>query len=310
MADTISTIDAYIKASPKEHQALLQELRQVILKASPAETTEIIAYKMPTFRYHGNLIHFAIFKQHIGIYPGSEATTHFENELTAYKTSKGAIQLPLDKPLPKQLIRDLVKYNAARSKDKKGPNWHTHRGNWAAAEELMQKIILKTGLSREFKWGTNIYTCNGKNVIGWGGFKHFFSLWFYNGVFLEDKDKVLITASEGKTKALRQWRFTNAKDMDEKKILSYIRESIQTIKDGKEIKPEKTAVPKVSGLLKKAIDTDPALNGAFKNLTPGRQKEYIQYIDEAKQDATRLNRIEKIKPMIIAGKGLHDKYKK
>lgn len=310
MADTISTIDAYIQAAPAEHRELLSALRQLILKAAPPETTEIITYKMPTFRYHGNLIHFALAKQHLGIYPGPEAIAHFEDRFAAYKTSKGAIQLPLDKPLPKQLIRELVKYNAAKLKDKKGPNWHAHRSNWAAAEALMQEIILKTGLTREFKWGTNIYTYNGKNVIGWGGFKHFFSLWFYNGVFLEDKEKILVAASEGKTKALRQWRFTDVKDMEEKKILAYIRESIQTIQDGKEIKPGKAAAPRAAGLLKKAMEAVPQLKEAFNNLTPGRQREYIQYIAEAKLDATKRSRIEKIRPMIMAGKGLHDKYKK
>ncbi len=310
MSDTISTIDTYIKAAPKEHQSLLSALRNLIVESAPAETTETISYKMPTFRYHGNLIHFALFKHHIGLYPGTETTTRFAEKLTYYKTSKGGIQLPLDKPLPKTLIRNLVKYNADKLKGKNGPNWHINRGNWGDAEKLMLDIIADTALTPEFKWGTTIYTYKGKNVVAWGGFKNFFSIWFYNGVFLKDKEKVLVAASAGKTKSLRQWRFTDPKDMSRKKIMAYIRESIQTVKEGKEIKPAKAAAPTLSGLLKKELDKDPSFKDAFKTITPGRQREYIEYIDLAKQDTTKISRISKIKPLVMAGKGLHDKYKR
>src|SRR5690606_7299786 len=122
----------------------------------------------------------------------------------------------------------------------------------------------------------------GKNVISWGGFKNFFSVWFYNGVFLEDRDKVLINASEGKTKSLRQWRFTSVQEMDETKILAYISESIQAVKDGKEIKVQKPKYSNPEGLLKELLEQDPVSEAAFASLTPGRQKEYIDYIDEAK----------------------------
>jgi len=128
-------------------------------------------------------------------------------------------------------------------------------------------------------------------------------------VFLEDKENFLINASEGKTKALRQWRFTDVNEMDRAKIEAYIQESIQTIDDGKEIKPAKTKTIPPSGLLLEALHSDEAFHDHFKALTPGKQKEYIQYIDEAKQEKTKLSRLEKIRPMIIANKGLNDKYK-
>lgn len=312
MSKSFSTIDEYIQTVDPVRQALLQELRQLILKHAPEGTTETINYGMPTFRYHGNLVHFALFKNHVGLYPGSDAIEEFAPLLSAYKTSKGAIQLPLDKPLPEGLIKALVDFNAEKLKDKTAPNWHKNYARWEECVELMHQLIVKTAepLQKEFKWGTDIYTFNKKNVIGWGGFKDFFSLWFYNGVFLADQEKVLISASEGKTKALRQWRFTDVKDMDEKKILAYINESIQTIKDGKEIKIEKSAPKAIKGLLKDALENDANVDLAFKRLTPGKQKEYIEYIEEAKQEKTKLARIEKIKPLILGGKGLHDKYKK
>src|SRR5690606_27827644 len=125
----------------------------------------------------------------------------------------------------------------------------------------------------------------------------------YNGVFLEDRDKVLLTASEGKTKALRQWRFTSAEEIDPKKLKAYIEEAIQTVIDGKEIKTGKTAPKKVEGILKQAFDKDKNLKAAFDKLTPGKQKEYIVHIEEAKQEKTKLARLEKITPMILGGKG-------
>ncbi len=312
MSETISVIDAYIAAVDPSRQALLQELRAIIRSNAPSETTETLNYGMPTFRYNGNLMHFAAFKNHIGLYPGSEAIEAFSDELSAYKTSKGAIQLRLDQALPKDLIKRLVAFNVSKLRNKTAPNWHKRYERWDQCVELMNQLILKTSepLKKEFKWGTDIYTFQKKNVIGWGGFKEFFSLWFYNGVFLVDKDKHLISASEGKTKALRQWRFTDFKDMDESTILAYINESIQTIKDGKEIKPERGNAKSVEGIFKDYLEQDMELKSAFDQLTPGRQKEYIAYIEEAKQEKTKIARMEKIKPMIFASQGLHDKYKK
>src|SRR5690554_4933120 len=98
--------------------------------------------------------------------------------------------------------------------------------------------------------------------------------------------------------------------MDEKKILTYINESIQTIKDGKVLKPEKSTPKEVEGILKIAFDNDHQLHTAFYSLTPGKRKEYIEYIDEAKQEKTKQARLKKITTLILQGKGLHDQYKR
>lgn len=306
MSTTNSLIEQYIEGFDSEKKHILKELLLIIRKVAPSETIETISYQMPTFRYNGNLIHFAAFKNHIGLYPGPDVIQHFASELQAYKTSKGAIQIPLDKPLPKKLIESIVLYNVEKLRDKKAPTWDSYREQWILAEEVMNQIIVQTSLKKEFKWGTDIYTFQGKNVVGWGGFKSFFSIWFYNGVFLEDKEKVLISASEGKTKSLRQWRFTDVKEMNEKKILAYIQESIQTIIDGKVLQPQKSEPGKPEGILKVALQNDKVFQSSFESLTPGGKKEYIEYINEAKQEVTKQNRLEKIIPLILQGKGLHD----
>lgn len=101
-------IDNYIAAFPPETQLLLEEIRAIIHKAAP-EATEKISYAMPTFDLKGNLVHFAGYKNHIGFYPAPSGITAFQEELSKYKNSKGAVQFPLDKPLPADLITRIVK---------------------------------------------------------------------------------------------------------------------------------------------------------------------------------------------------------
>lgn len=110
-------IDAYIATFPEEVQPLLHDIRNTIKKAAP-KAEEAIKYAMPTFVLHGNLVHFAAYKNHIGFYPAPAAIIAFEKELVAYKTSKGAIQFPLDKKLPVGLITKIVKYRVAQNKEK------------------------------------------------------------------------------------------------------------------------------------------------------------------------------------------------
>lgn len=103
-----ASIDAYIEGFPKEIQDILEEIRATVKKAAP-NATETIKYDMPTFVQNGNLVHFAAFKKHIGFYPAPTGDKAFEEALKGYKTGKGSIQFPLDKPMPLELITRLVK---------------------------------------------------------------------------------------------------------------------------------------------------------------------------------------------------------
>ncbi len=180
---------------------------------------------------------------------------------------------------------------------------------WTEELENLASIINKLPLEKTIKWGAEVFTYNGKNVVSYGGFKNYFMLWFFNGVFLEDKYKVLVNAQEGKTKSLRQWRFTSIDEIDENKITEYINEAIEIEKKGLKISPDKFVAIPISEILEKEFKNDKTLKSAFEKLTPGKQKEYIVYINEAKQEATKLKRLEKIKIMILQGIGLNDKYK-
>jgi uncharacterized protein YdhG (YjbR/CyaY superfamily) len=109
-------IDEYIENFPENVQEKLQEIRKVIHNCVP-EAKEAISWGMPTFKLNGNLIHFAAFKKHIGLYPGVSPIIEFKEELANYKTSKGAIQLPLDKPTPFDLIKKIVEFRKKENSD-------------------------------------------------------------------------------------------------------------------------------------------------------------------------------------------------
>ena len=180
--------------------------------------------------------------------------------------------------------------------------------SWSVELEFLKSIIAKTELVETTKWGGPVYVLNGKNVLGIGGFKNYFTIWFFNGVFLKDEKQVLVNAQEGVTKSLRQWRFSSKNEVDEKAVLHYINEAIENEKQGKNLKPEK-GKNIVSELLQKELDADMNLAEAFLKFSPYKQKEFLEYIETAKREETKHSRIEKIKPMILENIGLNDKYK-
>lgn len=189
--------------------------------------------------------------------------------------------------------------------DKKNP-WNKNH-LWEKEIEALKSIVIKTPLIEAQKWGGIVYTHQGKNVLGIGGFKSYFGLWFFNGVFLKDEANVLVAASE-ETKALRQWRFTSLAEINEKLILRYIEEAIANEEKGLVHKPEKKAHV-ISDFFQSQIKSDTNLAAQFEKLTAFKKREYIEYIDSAKQEKTKLSRMEKIKPLILSGKGLNDKYR-
>ncbi|UFH34039.1 YdeI/OmpD-associated family protein [Flavobacterium acetivorans] len=180
--------------------------------------------------------------------------------------------------------------------------------SWSEELLLLQSIIDKTELVETTKWGGIVYVLNGKNVLGIGGFKNYFTIWFFNGVFLKDEKKVLVNAQEGVTKSLRQWRFSAKEEVNEKEVLNYILEAIENEKQGKRFKPEKKKTI-VSDFLNKELEANSNLNEYFKKFSKYKQQEFLEYIETARRDETKLSRIEKIKPMILKNIGLNDKYK-
>ncbi len=111
---TYGSIDEYILTCPPEVREKLKKLKKVIKESAPG-AEEKISYRMPAFALHGNLVYFAAFKKHIGFFPHASGVDAFKHELSDYKTSKGTVQFPLDKPLPYELISRIVKYRVAEN---------------------------------------------------------------------------------------------------------------------------------------------------------------------------------------------------
>jgi len=108
------SIDEYISQFSVEIQEILETLRNVIQESAP-DAIEKISYQIPTFHLHGNLVHFAAYKNHIGFYPTSSGIAAFIHELSEYTSSKGAVQFPLDRPVPYELISKITKFRVAEN---------------------------------------------------------------------------------------------------------------------------------------------------------------------------------------------------
>jgi uncharacterized protein YdeI (YjbR/CyaY-like superfamily) len=180
---------------------------------------------------------------------------------------------------------------------------------WGVQLRQLRDLFHKTELKEEVKWGAPNYTLNGKLIAGMAGFKNHCAIWFHQGVFLKDSNKKLINAQEGTTRGLRQWRFEEGDTVEGDLVLQYIRESIENGLAGKEIKPQQKKGVVIPTYLKATFSLNSKFENAFNKLTPGKRREYADYISNAKREATIQSRLEKIIPMILEGKGLHDKYK-
>jgi uncharacterized protein YdhG (YjbR/CyaY superfamily) len=112
------TMDEYIASFPKHVRNVLEELRRVIKESAP-KAGETINYGIPTFKLNGNLVHFAAYKNHVGFYPTPSAIEAFEKELSSFKHAKGSVQFPLDKPIPFDLVKKIVKFRVKENESKK-----------------------------------------------------------------------------------------------------------------------------------------------------------------------------------------------
>ncbi len=117
-----TTVEEYISTFPAETKKLLKEMRKAIKQAAP-DAEELISYNMPAFKQEGALVYYAGYKHHIGFYPTSSGIAVFKKEFSNYKNSKGAVQFPIDEPLPLDLVTKIVKYrvkeNVLKAKMKK-----------------------------------------------------------------------------------------------------------------------------------------------------------------------------------------------
>ncbi|GAB3414377.1 YdeI/OmpD-associated family protein [Niabella aquatica] len=179
---------------------------------------------------------------------------------------------------------------------------------WKDEFHLLRKIIRENpSLEEDYKWMHPCYTFEGKNIVLIHGFKEYCALLFHKGALLKDPENILIQQTEN-VQLARQIRFTNIEQITqlEPVIKNYIKEAITVEKSGKKVTMKTTAGHPAPEEFQKVLDQNKALNKAFYSLTPGRQKGYLLYFNQAKQSKTRQARIEKYIPKILENKGLDD----
>lgn len=179
---------------------------------------------------------------------------------------------------------------------------------WPEELEQLRRIALDCGLIETFKWSQACYTFQHNNVFIITAFKDYACISFFKGALLKDTHKVLVKPGKN-SQAARQLRFTDVKDVlnTENIIRAYIQEAIDVEKSGAKVAFKKNPEP-IPEELQQQLDSDPVLKTAFEALTPGRQRGYILHFSQPKQAKTRLSRIEKCRPKILAGEGLNEKY--
>lgn len=184
------------------------------------------------------------------------------------------------------------------------PTCKVHR--WTDILEFLRQLLLETELQEERKWGVPTYTLNGKNVVILGVFKESCVLSFLKGGLMEDPEQILERPGPNSQEG-RFIRFTQLSQAQEieGKIREYLLQAIEVERSGKK-SSSKPTLPLLPEELLQKFEEHPGLEAAFLALTPGRQRGYVIHFSEAKQSATRLNRIEKYVPKIFAGKGMLD----
>lgn len=180
--------------------------------------------------------------------------------------------------------------------------------NWPDERRKLREILLDSGLEERVKWGKLCYAWDDSNVAIIYGMKNSCAVGFFKGSLLEDEDGVLVQPGKH-SQAMRRLHFESLDEIkdSEDMIRRFTQRAIQAEKDGLEVEfTEKDNLDYPDELLD-ALDDDPELTEAFKELTPGRQRGWVLHVSDAKQSETRARRIKKARSKIIAGKGWNER---
>ena len=178
---------------------------------------------------------------------------------------------------------------------------------WKKEVEEMRKIVLECHLTEDLKWGCPCYTYEKKNIVLIHVFKEYCAFLFFKGALMKDPKKILLQQTEN-VQSARQIRFTNLTQIKElaSDLKQYIFQAVEVEESGVKVELKKTKEYAVPEELTAKFKKNPALEKAFGELTPGRQRAYMLHFSQPKQAATRESRIEKCIPHILEGKGLND----
>jgi len=179
--------------------------------------------------------------------------------------------------------------------------------HWKDEFTLLRAFILECNVQEDIKWRLPCYTNEGKNIVILQPFKEYCAVMFFKGVLLKDEQKVLHNLSEN-TQSARQIRFKDVEQIIPLKqtIIEYVNEAIELEKLGAKVEFKPTSEYDVPEEFQNFLENIPGLKDAFESLTPGRQRGYLLFFSSPKQSATKISRIQKSIPQILAGKGIND----
>jgi uncharacterized protein YdeI (YjbR/CyaY-like superfamily) len=181
--------------------------------------------------------------------------------------------------------------------------------NWNKILVPLRNIMLETGLKETIKWNMPVYTYKNKNLIGLVALKNYVSLWFFEGVLLKDKKNILVSAKGNNTKAQRQWRFTKVSEINKNQINNFAQQAVLLVNQGVKVPMAKKKPLVIPVELQEKFKDNKKLKDLFESHSLTNKREFCEYIIQAKKEATKIRRLEKIIPMILANVGLNDKYK-
>jgi len=178
---------------------------------------------------------------------------------------------------------------------------------WQEEMIKLREILLGLSLTEDLKWGVPCYSLDGANIVLIHAFKEYCAALFFKGALLTDPDRILVQQTEN-TQAARQIRYTSIKEVAKLKsaLKAFVKQAINIEKNGLKVEFKKTDDFAVADEFQTRLKSDKVLKAAFESLTPGRQRAYLLHFGSAKQSQTRISRIEKCAPLILAGKGLND----
>lgn len=180
---------------------------------------------------------------------------------------------------------------------------------WQIELETLRQIVLESGLTEELKWGVPVYTHMGKNILTVSALKDACIIGFFKGVLIKDTQNMLIKQGEN-SQSSRIVKFTSESEIlnHQDTLIDFIHQAIQIEENGEKVEFKKDDISVPEELTQK-FEVNPAFKTAFYELTPGRQKGYLLYFSQAKQSATRTQRINNYTQKIFEGIGFHDEYK-
>lgn len=192
------------------------------------------------------------------------------------------------------------------TQDPKVDAFVSRAGAWQAELRKLRSILLGCGLEEALRWGKPCYRFKGRNLAIVQPFKQHCALMFFRGDRLEDTHGLLRRPGQD-SRTARRLEFTSSREIVKSVVEDYVRQAIAVERSGAGVPPEPAPEPELPEELARILAGDRALAKAFRALTPGRRRGYLLHFAAAKQPSTRVTRIERCAPRILAGKGLHDR---